>query len=350
MLSINCSTKMKILTLKTKTANSKILLEESIKNISQYIKARKLIIITDENVYSYYGKLFPESKLIILKSGEKSKSLHSINTIYKKFIEFEVNKSTFILGIGGGVVTDITGFLASTFMRGIPFGFIATTLLAQVDASIGGKNGFNFLGYKNMIGTINQPEFIICDYKLLKTLPRKEFKNGLAEIVKHAIIQDYNLFKLVEDAGKNIYSLDESTINKIINKTINIKISIVKKDEKEKGKRKLLNFGHTIGHAIESVTGMSHGESIAIGMVFALNLSLKRKLISEKDFKRIILLFEILELPTKIDCDKEILIEYIKKDKKRFNNNIDFVLIDKIGKAIIKSILIDELSYFIKQK
>jgi 3-dehydroquinate synthase len=255
----------------------------------------------------------------------------------------EVERSSFIVGIGGGIVCDITGFVASTYLRGVRFGFVSTTLLSQVDASVGGKNGVNFGGYKNIIGVFNQPEFVICDLSLLGTLPGKEILCGLAEIVKHAVIGDAELFGYLEENYKNAFSLDRQVIERLVYDSIKIKSTIVNKDEKEKGERRKLNFGHTIGHAIEKTIGISHGEAVSAGMVAAATIAVNRNLLSPEDATRIKLLLKNLRLPTEILTGKERLIEALKKDKKREGDAIHFVLPDGIGKVIVKQIPIKEI-------
>ena len=325
------------------TGNSIVYIGESIKNISDYINIDKTTIITDSNVKHHYEHYFPRCKVIEIGTGEKIKTLDTVKTIYEKLIEFEVDRSCFILGIGGGIVCDIAGFVASTYMRGIDFGFVSTSLLSQVDASIGGKNGINFSGYKNMVGVFNQPQFVICDLDMLSTLPKKILQCGFAEIVKYAAIYDGHLFSFIEDNYKNALELNKSVIEKLVYDSINIKSTVVKKDEKEKGERRKLNFGHTFGHAIEKTTGMPHGESISIGMIAAAELSVKRHTLSYKEAERIKRLLQNFSLPVKFPVNKERLKDALRKDKKRKDNNIQFVLLKKIGNAFVKEIEIKEL-------
>jgi 3-dehydroquinate synthase len=245
--------------------------------------------------------------------------------------------------MGGGIVCDIAGFVASTFLRGVRFGFVATSLLAQVDASVGGKNGVNFQGYKNMVGLFHQPEFVICDPELLETLPQKEISCGLAEIVKHGAIADADLFAYLEQHAEDILALDRQMIEKLVLASVRIKSAMVKRDETEKGKRRLLNFGHTFGHAIEKVTGISHGEAVSRGMAIAAALSVKKDLLTVDEDKRLRALLNNLKLPTHFGPETEAVVNAIGKDKKREGNWIHFVLLNGIGSATVAKITLEEL-------
>ncbi|OFY96502.1 MAG: hypothetical protein A2309_08155, partial [Bacteroidetes bacterium RIFOXYB2_FULL_35_7] len=258
-----------------------------IPNQVQYDNFSNIAIITDSNVRTIYGRHLSEYNVIELKPGEESKSLETVENIYRQLLDFEIDRHGFIIGIGGGVVCDITGFVASTFLRGVRFGFVASTLLAQVDASIGGKNGVNFLSYKNIVGTITQPEFVICDHAMLDTLLVQEYRCGLAEIVKSALAGNKDLFEMLEQNIDSINGKDKSILNKIILEAIKFKVSIVEQDEKDDGIRQILNFGHTFAHAIESKTGMSHGEAVAIGICKSAEISVKMGLLNNSEHERI---------------------------------------------------------------
>ncbi|MGD9278532.1 MAG: 3-dehydroquinate synthase family protein, partial [Desulfobacterales bacterium] len=236
---------MKTLEIHGSTGDSTIRVGETLQNLGKYIPAANVVIITDVNVKRFYQNNFPSHPVITIQTGEKIKNLDTVRSIYGKLVEFGVDRSTVIIGIGGGIVCDITGFVASTFLRGVKFGFVSSTLLSQVDASVGGKNGVNFQGYKNMVGVFNQPEFVICDLNLLNTLPQKEVLCGLAEIVKHAAIGNADLFKYLEEHYQKVLALDTGVIERLVYDSIVIKSAIVNKDEKEKGERRKLNFGHT---------------------------------------------------------------------------------------------------------
>jgi 3-dehydroquinate synthase len=268
-----------------------------------------------------------------------------VEWIYQQLVNLEVDRSCFIVGVGGGIVCDITGFAASTYMRGLPFGFVSSTLLSQVDASVGGKNGVNFHGYKNMVGVFNQPAFVICDTEMLKTLPRKELICGLAEVVKHAVIGNREFFDFLEQRYADALNLDQTVMERLVYDSIIVKSAVVERDEREKGERRKLNFGHTLAHALEKVINISHGEAVSIGMVFAANLSVHRDLLSNDEAERIRLLLKQLQLPTDIDTgiDKEKIKDAIRKDKKREGRGIHLVLLKSIGEAVVREIAIEEL-------
>jgi 3-dehydroquinate synthase len=322
---------------------STILVGESLDRLSSYIPNNNVIIITDENVSGYYRKQFPKCPVITIGTGEKIKNLGTVAEIYQELLDMDAQRSSFIVGIGGGIVCDIAGFIASTFLRGVSFGFVSTTLLSQVDASVGGKNGVNFKGYKNMVGVFNLPEFVICDMTLLKTLPERELLCGFAEIVKHAAIEDAGLFEYLEANYEKALALDPLVIEKLVHDSVLIKSQVVSRDEKEKGERRKLNFGHTFGHAIEKTLGLPHGESVSLGMVMAAGLSVKKGLLTEKDAQRINVLLEAYKLPTRIKFNRASVLDALTKDKKRSGDYIHFVLLNGIGDCVISDISLEEL-------
>ena len=334
---------MKTLEIHGSTGDSTILIGERLRNLRTYIPFEKVVIITDTNVRNSYLKDFPPCEVIEIGIGEEIKNLDTLQEIYGKLIDYEVDRSSFIVGIGGGIVCDITGFTASTYLRGVRFGLVPSTLLSQVDASVGGKNGVNFGGYKNMVGVFNQPEFVICDMSLLRSLPETEISSGLAEIVKHAVIGDANLFSYLEGYHEKAFKLDSEMIENLVYESLLIKSSIVKRDEREKGERRKLNFGHTFGHAIEATTGVPHGEAVGIGMVVALAFSAKKNYLQAKDSKRIKELLGKLKLPTKIKFDRARVLDALRKDKKRKKESIFFVFLQGIGNAVVEEISIKDL-------
>ncbi len=327
--------------------NSEILVGEKLENLSDYIPSENVVIITDENVSKYYLDKFPAFKVITIGTGEGVKTLDTASDIYQQLLDMDAQRSTFLVGIGGGIVCDITGFIASTFLRGIRFGFVSSTLLSQVDASVGGKNGVNHKGYKNMIGIFNQPDFVICDNRLLKTLPERELLSGFAEIIKHAAIEDADYFSYLEENSEKALGLDHDVIKKIVHDSVIIKSDVVNRDEQEKGERRKLNFGHTFGHAIEKTFKIPHGEAVSLGMVLAGSLSARKGLLNNEKAKRITDLLKQYRLPVDIDFDRNMILEALDKDKKRKGNNIHFVLLEDIGKSVIMEISIDELKNII---
>ncbi|OPY81248.1 MAG: 3-dehydroquinate synthase [Syntrophorhabdus sp. PtaU1.Bin153] len=315
-----------------------------ISSVPDLCQGKKIAVITDGNVYGFHGDRFPECSTIKIGTGEKEKTLDTVHRIYETFLSLELDRSSFVVGIGGGIVCDIAGFAASTYLRGLPFGFVPTTLLSQVDASVGGKNGVNFQGYKNLIGTFNQPQFVLCDFRLLRTLPKAEVKNGLAEVIKHALIGDRDLLSLLEKERENILSLQEDTIEEIVHSSLEVKVDIVSRDEKEGGERRKLNFGHTFGHAIEKTMGLSHGEAVSIGMVMEARLSMSKGLLTVHDVHRIKDMLKEYGLPTAAALDRESVIDAVGKDKKRENQDIHCVLLDGIGASRIERVKLQELA------
>lgn len=339
---------MKTLYVNGEKSISKIHVGERLTNVQSHIPHGKTIIITDDNVKKYYLSHFPDCPVITIDQGEENKTLDTCKKIYRELIRLEADRKTFILGIGGGIVCDITGFTASTYMRGLKFGFVSTSLLSQVDASVGGKNGVNFDSYKNMVGLFCQPEFVICDTSLLKTLPQKEISNGFAEIVKHALITDSDMFSFLEENYSAALNLDPEVILNLVTESVRIKADIVQKDETEAGERRKLNFGHTIGHAIEKITNPGHGRAVSMGMVAAARFSQKRGFITEGEYREISSLLSKFNLPVEYDTDPYLIADNVKKDKKRNGEKIHFVFLSNIGTSLVETITIDELENFIK--
>jgi 3-dehydroquinate synthase len=323
---------------------SAVFIGERLKELEKYVSAEKVVIITDNLVRDLYQKAFPPWEVIEIGTGEKIKTLDTVRFLYDRLVALEADRSSFIVGIGGGIVCDIAGFVASTFLRGLRFGFVSSTLLSQVDASVGGKNGVNFGGYKNMVGVFNQPEFVICDTNLLKTLPAEELQNGFSEIVKHAALGNAELFSFVEDHYEKALDLDTMTIEKLVYESISIKSSIVNRDAKEKGERRKLNFGHTFGHAFEKLTGLPHGKAVSVGMVVASKLSVKKGYLSPEDGGRLERLLKRLGLPTGLSIDREKVLTTLRRDKKKEGNDIYFVYLHGLGHAVVEKTPLRELA------
>ncbi len=340
---------MKKIDIKGESGTSSILVGESVQALPAYIPAEGTVMITDGRVRSLYGHAFPDCPVIEIGEGEGIKTLDTLYDIFDRLIDLEADRSTMIVGVGGGIVCDITGFAASTYLRGVRFGFVSTTLLSQVDASVGGKNGVNFKGYKNMVGVFNQPQFVICDPETLATLPRREILCGYAEIIKHAAIADAGLFSFLERNYKQALDLERRIVERSVYDSVVIKSGIVNRDEREQGERRKLNFGHTFGHAVEKTAGLPHGESVAVGMALAARLSVKRGMLSDSDGKRIQDLISHFELPVKTDADRGMLLDALRRDKKREGDKIHFVLLDAIGRAVVQDVDIAELDAAINE-
>ncbi len=317
--------------------------------LEQIVSKENTILITDANVFKNQPEKFAGWKTIVIKPGEEFKQQAAVDYIFEQLITYEADRKTFIVGIGGGVVTDITGYAASVYMRGLKFGFVPTTILAMVDASIGGKNGVDVGIYKNLVGLIKQPEFLLFDYTLLKTLPHAHWVNGFAEIIKHACIKDADLFAMLENETLENFQSDKNKLGALIEKNVQIKTTVVLKDEFENGDRRLLNFGHTLGHAIENIHELLHGHAISIGVVAACVISESINHFHTNEKERVISLIEKYHLPAHLKFDYEKIWEIMKMDKKRAGNEMNFVLLNKIGEAVIRPIPINQLKELINQ-
>jgi 3-dehydroquinate synthase len=309
------------------------------------VPQRKAVIITDQNIFDLHQEKFKGWDTIVLDAGEEYKVQSTIDSIVLQLIHIGADRQTTLIGVGGGVVTDLTGYVASIFLRGVSFGFIPTTLLSMVDAAIGGKNGIDVGKYKNMVGTINQPQFLIYDASFLETLPEKEWRNGFAEVIKHAAIKDAMLFKQLEASSIELYQKEKTLLQELITRNVLIKTKVVQADVYEKGERKFLNFGHTLAHAIETQYGLMHGEAVAIGMVFASHLSEIH--VGFRHHGRLLKLIEQYSLPTNIHFDKDKVFDVLKSDKKKEADFMNFVLLQRIGKAVIEKIPLESLHNYL---
>lgn len=310
--------------------------------------SKNALIVSDTNVSKLYANIIADIlksvglkvKIHVVKAGEGSKSLAVAEKIFTCCIEHNLDRKSVIVALGGGVVGDMTGFVAATYMRGVPFVQIPTSLLAQVDSSVGGKVAVNHSLGKNLIGAFYQPKAVFINLDFLKTLPKREIYTGLGEIVKYGIIYDAEFFSFLEKNSENILALETQTIEKVIARSCEIKAEVVSKDEKEGGLRRILNFGHTVGHTIEKETHYlryNHGEAVAIGMQAAAAISLKLGFIDKSVQDRITNLNKAFHLPLQAEgCNVDNMMADLFHDKKTVNGKINWVLIDKIGNTIIK--------------
>jgi 3-dehydroquinate synthase len=324
-------------------AESNIILNQEWREVWKLVDIGNTIIITDSNISRLYSAYFKKLRVIVLDAGEASKSIARVESILSELLALKADRTTFLLGIGGGVVCDITGFVASIYMRGLRFGYVSTSLLSQVDASLGGKNGVNLNGVKNCVGTFSLPEFVFCDHRMIDTLPDIEYFSGLGEVVKHALIKDKNLLGYIEENVDLILKRDSEVIGNLITSSIRIKANIVGNDFYERGERRLLNFGHTIGHAIEVVTGLPHGLAISYGIVLSCEFSYDKGFLDYTGVARIKSLLGRLGLLPEIAIDKRELCRLIESDKKRDRTNLYFIFLKNPGEAFVESIPITEL-------
>jgi len=330
------------ITVNTPSGNTRITVGENLSCMLDELDPAPVLLV-DEHVLCEHQDLFKSYRCISVPSGEKYKNLHTVENIYRELVNLELDRSSLLVGVGGGLVTDVAGFVASTYLRGLPFGFISSTLLGQVDASIGGKNGVNLDGYKNMIGNIRQPSFVWCDLSLLKTLARKEYISGIAEVIKYGAIWDVEFLDYLREHMQDLLNLDMDVLKHVVSTSVKIKANVVQKDEKESDLRRILNFGHTIGHAIEREKKILHGQAVSLGMLMAARLSQKLGLLQKQDVDLIRDLLISSGLPVEMGLDPEVIFQNIRKDKKKSGEIIHFVLLKGLGHTQMKSISLSEL-------
>ncbi len=316
-------------------------------------KSKKVMILSDSNVAPLYiDDLIASLESMgintyhhVIRSGDESKSFVVLETLISSLKKARFNRSDIIVTLGGGVVGDIGGFAAGIYMRGIDYYQIPTSLLAMVDASVGGKTAINFSDSKNMIGLFKQPKAVYCNLNYLKTLPEREFNSGLGEVIKYAILFDRELFDKLEKK----LTVDSSELEEIVSRSIYHKAKIVVNDQFDNGERKLLNFGHTIAHAIETLSEykIPHGEAVAIGMAMISKALMITDELERSEYEKIINLMQINKLPFKTEYSPEELFNCCLSDKKMLDNRIDEILIEKIGKSFIRSISLEQLERYI---
>lgn len=328
--------------------NIQYFFDASFFSLSRIIPTEQSVILTDEHVYEFHSEKFSAyKKVIVIPPGESLKTQATIDMIMLRMIEMQVDRSSYLIGVGGGVVTDMAGYAASVFMRGIKLVLVPTTLLNLVDASLGGKNGIDVGVYKNMVGTIYQPEIICQDLGFLITLPEPEWSCGFAEIVKHACIGDSKLFDALSKTNLDFYRDHKDALQDLIETNIMIKMKVVQKDVRESGERKLLNFGHTFGHAIENLYQLPHGQAVAIGMVVAAYLS--QAITGFDGIDSLVSVMKQYGLPVQYKFKTSEVIKVMESDKKRKGKTIDFVLLEKIGKAKIVPLELSQISRVLNQ-
>ena len=342
--------------------------------LKEFIYKKNVIIIYDsffsvktspnnefEEFVQSINKLTTTLNFIDIPGGDQTKNINQLNEIIEKVLTYGINRQNVIIAFGGGVIGDIAGFAASILLRGINFIQVPTTLLSQVDSSVGGKTGINSKIGKNLIGSFHQPQAVLADINILKTLPNREFRAGFAEVVKYGLIKDLEFFNWLNQEYDSIFIYDKIKLQKMITKSCEIKAEIIKNDEKEGGKRALLNLGHTFAHAIESFGNFDgriiHGEAVSIGICLAFRLSNKLCFCSTDDTKKVINLFQKSKLPTSLHDIKKIsistsgMIQKFKLDKKNRQNELTFILNKRIGESFIKhNVSVNVLTQFLNEE
>lgn len=335
----------------SRTTVSRIAIGRAAELLKELLHEQQTVVITDENVHALYGDLTQGFEHIVLPAGEQAKTPETVIEIHRRMIASGIGRGAFVLGVGGGVVTDLAGFAASTYMRGVRFGFVATTLLAQVDAAIGGKNGVNVGGFKNMVGTFAQPEFVLCDPSMLLSLPAREFRSGLAEVIKAGVIADPALFAMFENGGAQRLATDPELLREAVAMAVRVKVSVVERDEREGGLRRVLNLGHTFGHAIESLSrDYTHGEAVAVGIYTAADIAVRMGMLEAQEAERIAAVIAATGLPLSTNIAPAEIFRAIYHDKKSTGEGIHLVLPTGIGSCAVRLMAFDELGELFASK
>ena len=317
--------------------------------IENLIPMGVVIYLTDENIHKSHPGKFEDKKVIVIPAGEKNKQQSTVDNVISELIKLEADRETILIGVGGGVVTDLTGYIASIYMRGIKCCLVPTSILAMVDACIGGKNGVDVGVYKNMVGTVKQPEFLLYDYSFLETLPTEEWINGFAEIIKHACIKDAALFAELEKTSLEELRMSKLKIDELIQRNVHIKYQVVSADPLEQGERRLLNFGHTLGHSIENIYDLPHGHAVSIGMVAACKISIKLNYFNQDEMERVLGILNKYHLPCNLEIDIQKVWQIMLRDKKRSGKEMKFVILNKIGDGIVFQIPLLQLENILKE-
>lgn len=324
-------------------------MDANFEQINNYHTKEKIVILTDKTVFGLHKNKFEGYVVITIDGTEKNKTQKTIDEIINQLLEKDIDKSYMLVGVGGGVVTDMAGYVASIFKRGIKLGLVPTTILGMTDAAIGGKNGVNVGIYKNMVGTTYRAQFILYDFSFLQTLPKAEWVNGFAEIIKHACIKDVAMFEELIKNNIDFYYDNKIATAILIEKNVALKTAVIVCDEHETGERYELNFGHTFGHAIENLYKMPHGSAISIGMIMAAKISEEVNNFESDMVQKLILLLKQYQLPTFLEINKEQVFSLLKKDKKRAGDEINFVLLNTIGDAKVQKISFVQIADLLDQ-
>ena len=371
---LNCSVNRKVENLSDPIIIGDNILSSSGEILKEFIYKKNVIVIYDsffsvktspnnefEEFVQSINKLTTTLNFIDIPGGDQTKNIDQLNEIIEKVLTYGIDRQNVIIAFGGGVIGDIAGFAASILLRGINYIQVPTTLLSQVDSSVGGKTGINSKIGKNLIGSFHQPQAVLADINILKTLPNREFRAGFAEVVKYGLIKDLEFFNWLNQEYDSIFIYDKIKLQKMITKSCEIKAKIIKNDEKEGGKRALLNLGHTFAHAIESFGNFDgriiHGEAVSIGICLAFRLSNKLCFCSTDDTKKVINLFQKSKLPTSLHDIKKIsistsgMIQKFKLDKKNRQNELTFILNKRIGESFIKhNVSVNVLTQFLNEE
>jgi 3-dehydroquinate synthase len=327
----------------------KTILDAAFEHIEDFHSQEKIIILTDETIFTLHEQKFKNYRVIKIDGTEKNKTQTTIDSVISQMLEMDIDKSFMLVGVGGGVVTDMAGYIASIYKRGIKLGLVPTTILGMTDAAIGGKNGVNVGLYKNMVGTTYRAQFILYDFRFLETLPKLEWINGFAEIIKHACIKDAAMFDELDANNIDYYFNNKNAIATLIEKNVALKTAVVVNDEFETGERYLLNFGHTFGHAVENLYNLPHGHAVSIGMIMAAKVSEEINNFDSTSKEKLIKILQKYGLPVALQIDNAQVLSSLKKDKKRAGDAINFVLLNSIGDGIVQKIPFAQIKSLLDQ-
>ena len=334
-------------------------LEERLRDIQ--VEGRKICIVTDTNVSPLYlcevkqrvEKVAKQVIAVTIPAGEEHKTLDTVREIYKELIEHKFDRKDLLLALGGGVVGDICGFAAATYLRGVRFIQMPTTLLSQVDSSIGGKTGVDFDAYKNMVGAFHMPALVYINVATLKSLPKKELASGMGEVLKHGLIRNRKYYDWLIENAKAIEDVDVDVCSQVVLESDKIKRAVVEEDPTEQGVRGHLNYGHTLGHAIEKQMNfsLSHGACVALGMLAAMQIQVARGTLDQREYDKLKSALKKFSLPTHLGkIDIQAILENTKNDKKREAGQVKFILLEEIGKAVIdRTVSLDEMEAALKK-
>lgn len=338
---------MKKLELTSSLGRSLVFVGPAEKGWAHFPEAERAPVVVDEKIKRLFSRLLEKRPFLSLTLTEKTKTLSTVEKIYRQFLNWGLDRNSWVISLGGGLLGDVVGFACSTYMRGMNFILTPTTFLAQVDAGVGGKTGLNFAGIKNLIGTFALPQATVVDTRFLQTLPETEIKNGLAEALKHALIASHQLFAFLERNWPLVFKKDPTVLAKIVKESLQIKLNIVSQDARESHLRRVLNFGHTFAHAAEQTFSLTHGQAVGWGMKIAIQLSARLGFLSAAEKKDILQLLKQIfpqsDYPPFNEKLKQLLWAKMEADKKKVNQEINFVFLQGIGSPKIERIPLDEL-------
>lgn len=332
------------ISLRGKDRSCRIMIGRGMREMENLLKGREFLMIVDRRVRRLWREILPSGKFLVMRGGESIKSPARVSAVHRRLIRRGLDRRALLVAVGGGTLTDLCGYSASTYLRGIPFAFLPTTLLAAADAAVGGKTAVNLRGYKNVIGTFAQPEFVYINQDFFTTLPPREMRNGFSEIIKHALIGDPGLFDRLETSIRPpVSTMDLPLLGDILIRSLRVKTTVVQKDEKEQGLRRVLNLGHTVAHALEKRDRIGHGTAVAAGLGAATRLSMVYGYLTAETGRRILsLLAKYFDgVPDRYPLGG--LEKIIRQDKKRAGEDLNMVLLADIGRVVVRKIPVAEL-------